>query len=273
VSRLFEQLGPVGLDRLAGAIEAGRVALDGSTSAVTRVVARNLAGTAARELFDLGQRGLGVAGVVVLLRTLAAERREQRALAERVELVWTDPEQPAARDTAVVVRGLCARAEHDLLLANYAFDQPHDDEARARARALWAPLADNMNANPDLRVRMFVNVGRDWKDTTSEGATLIREFIERFSKDLWPGARMPELFHDPRALLIRGQKRACMHAKCIVVDNRELLITSANFTQAAQARNIEAGLVLRDELTARRVVAQFDRLVELGRMLRLPSSH
>ena len=73
-------------------------------------------------------------------------------------------------------------------------------------------------------------------------------------------------------LIQHTYERACMHAKCIVVDNQELLITSANFTQAAQARNIEAGLVLRDEVTARRVVAQFDRLVELGRMLALPVS-
>ena len=119
---------------------------------------------------------------------------------------------------------------------------------------------------------MFVNVGRDWEDTTSEDAKLIRLFVDRFRADLWPGERLPELFHDPRALLTRDQtsERGCMHAKCIVVDGEEVLITLANFIQAAQVRNVEAGLALRDELTARRVVAQFERLVQPGRLLPLP---
>ena len=269
--RLLEELGPVELERLAGALDSGRVELDGAASTVARVVARELAEAVAAQLRELGREGLGPRGTAVLLRTLAAERRAQRALVDRVELVWTDPEQHSARDTAVVVRALCARAQRDLLLANYAFDQPYGDEARARARALWAPLAHNMDARPELRVRMFVNVGREWDDTTSEDAALIRAFVERFRRDLWPGERLPELFHDPRALLTREQtkERACMHAKCIVVDGAEVLVTSANFTQAAQARNVEAGLMLRDEGTARRVIAQFEGLVAAGRLVAL----
>ncbi|PRQ03491.1 hypothetical protein ENSA5_15210 [Enhygromyxa salina] len=271
MSRLLEGLGPLELERLAGAFESGRIDLEGDLSAVTRVVARELAELVARELRPLGAQGLGPRGASVLLRTLAAERRAQRAVEERVELVWTDPEQHSARDTAVVVRGLCARAQRDLLLANYAVDQPTSDEARARGQGLWAPLARNMDARPELRVRMFVNVGRDWKDTTTESAALVRVFVERFVRDLWPGERLPELFHDPRALLTRDEtsERACMHAKCIVVDGAEVLITSANFTQAAQARNIEAGLLLGDEATARRVIAQFEGLLDAGRLVAL----
>jgi phosphatidylserine/phosphatidylglycerophosphate/cardiolipin synthase-like enzyme len=274
VTQLLKALGPVELDRLAGAIEAGRIDFDRATAGVTRVIARELAEGVVTGFRDLSRRGLDPPGIALLLRTVAAERRAQRELAERVELVWTDPEQPSARDTAVVVRGLCARAKRDLLLANYAFDHPRSDDARARARSLWAPLAQNMDANPMLRVRMFVNVGRDWNDTTSEDATLIRDFVARFRGDLWPGERMPELFHDPRALQTKDEtnERGCMHAKCIVVDGEEVLITSANFTQAAQARNVEAGLVLRDEVTARRVIAQFERLVELRRLLAVPVS-
>lgn len=271
MSRLLAELGPIELERLAGALEGGRVELDDAAPIVARVIAREIAEVVANQLRQLGLDGLGPRGAAVLLRTLAAERRAQRAFAERVELVWTDPEQSSARDTAVIVRSMCGRAERDLLLANYAFDQPYNDDGRERARALWTPLAVNMDARPELRVRMFVNVGRDWDDTTSDDASLIHAFVERFRRGLWPGERMPELFHDPRALLTRDQtkERACMHAKCIVVDGVEVLITSANFTQAAQARNIEAGLLVKDGTTARRVIEQFEGLVDAGRLLPL----
>jgi phosphatidylserine/phosphatidylglycerophosphate/cardiolipin synthase-like enzyme len=87
---------------------------------------------------------------------------------------------------------------------------------------------------------------------------------------VWPGERQPELYYDPRSLLTKDEtkERASMHAKCIVVDGNEVLVTSANFTQAAQARNVEVGLRLRrDEGIARRIVGQFERLVELGRLV------
>jgi phosphatidylserine/phosphatidylglycerophosphate/cardiolipin synthase-like enzyme len=44
-----------------------------------------------------------------------------------------------------------------------------------------------------------------------------------------------------------------MHAKVIVVDDVAALVTSANFTAAAQRRNIEAGIVLRDHHHVRRL--------------------
>ena len=55
-----------------------------------------------------------------------------------------------------------------------------------------------------------------------------------------------------------------MHAKCIAVDPRVALITSANFTEAAQGRNIEAGVLVRHKPTVRRLVAYFEGLVERG---------
>ncbi|WP_309744892.1 hypothetical protein [Chamaesiphon sp. OTE_20_metabat_361] len=30
-----------------------------------------------------------------------------------------------------------------------------------------------------------------------------------------------------------GRTRACLHAKCVVIDEEYLLVTSANFTEAA----------------------------------------
>ena len=271
MTRLLEGLGAVELERLAGALEGRRVNLDSSSAAIRRVVARELADQISAELRGLAREGLVEQGAALLLRSLAAERRALRASSECVELVWTDPEEYSARDTSVVVRGLCARARGKLLLANYAFDQPSGAEARERAQALWAPLATNMDVNPGLRVRMIVNVRRDWKDTTSTNERLIAGFRRRFQDDLWPGQRLPEFYHDPRSLMTREEAsvRSCMHAKCIVVDEAEVLITSANFTQAAQVRNIETGVLVRDRTIARRVIAQFEGLVKADKLVRI----
>ena len=81
---------------------------------------------------------------------------------------------------------------------------------------------------------------------------------------MWPGARLPEVFYDPRSLERDGHKKAVLHAKVIVVDTRWTLLTSANLTEAAQERNIEAGVLIDDEGLAGRVTTQFDRLVEKG---------
>ena len=66
------------------------------------------------------------------------------------------------------------------------------------------------------------------------------------------------------------QTRASLHAKCIVIDEKRALITSANFTEAAHERNIEAGTVITDTILARALKAQFDTLVDCGALKRVP---
>lgn len=53
-------------------------------------------------------------------------------------------------------------------------------------------------------------------------------------------------------------------------DEAHTLITSANLTEAAQERNVEAGVLVEDAAFARGVVAQFERLVDAGVLVRLP---
>jgi phosphatidylserine/phosphatidylglycerophosphate/cardiolipin synthase-like enzyme len=59
--------------------------------------------------------------------------------------------------------------------------------------------------------------------------------------DAWrPGARLPRIFHD-RART-DSAPYASMHAKCLLVDGRNLLVTSANFTFHGLHGNIEIGI-------------------------------
>jgi phosphatidylserine/phosphatidylglycerophosphate/cardiolipin synthase-like enzyme len=143
-----------------------------------------------------------------------------------------------------------------VLIASFALD--YGD----RADALFGELARRMDDEPGLAVRMFVNVHRD-KSTEPE-PVLVRTFAERFRGSIWPGKRLPVVYYDPRALAMPGGPRACLHAKCVVIDDTRAFVTSANFTEAAQARNIEAGVVVEDAAFARQLRAQFDGLVEAG---------
>ncbi len=76
----------------------------------------------------------------------------------------------------------------------------------------------------------------------------------------------------PEELLetVHAELKACLHAKCIVIDEERALITSANFTEAAQERNIEAGVMIADASLARALKAQFDTLVDRGALRRVP---
>jgi len=118
-------------------------------------------------------------------------------------------------------------------------------------------------------VRFYVNVPRKYRDDETSDAEVLRQFSDRFREEIWPGERLPEVYHDPRALEIGGAVRACLHAKCIVVDEERALISSANFTEAAQERNIEAGVLVADKQIARALVTQFRTLVERGMLRRV----
>lgn len=264
-------IGPTALDDLASALEAGRLRPPFVRTALRRHVHEAMADDVLRTLTDLHARGFSADHIAVLLRTLARERRHHQQAAERIELVWSGPDAPGTspRDTAVVIRSLCGAARRSVLVANYAFDRARVGEPIVRARALWQPLADVMDERPDLVVRIFANVERrdDPTATSSDAAYWVNRFREHFTEHLWPGQRLPELYYDPRSLAPDPNDRAILHAKCVIVDDAHVFLTSANFTQAGQQRNLEAGLLLDNPTLARDLTAQFDALVRTAALL------
>ena len=80
----------------------------------------------------------------------------------------------------------------------------------------------------------------------------------------------PRLEEPGPSLSIGGKKLACLHAECIVIDEDRALITSANFTEAAHERNIEARTVITDTILSRALKAQFDTLVDHGALKPVP---
>ncbi len=251
---------------LAQGLEAGWLEPPFRSSQLHGHVPEELMKLVQAELKEMAADGMSPAHIARLLHVLADERAAAQVIADRVELVWSglDLEGSTTRDTEIVVRQLFREAERSLLVASYAVDKGK------KAESLFGSLADRMDREPELEVRFFLNVHRkSLKDETPESVRL-REFADAFRREIWPGERLPQVFHDPRSLAIGGKARACLHAKCVIADEDRALISSANFTEAAQARNIEAGVLIIDASLARALKAQFDTLVERGALKRVP---
>jgi hypothetical protein len=171
--------------------------------------------------------------------------------------VTSGPEGPGItnRDTSVVLRGLFAQAESSVLVAGYAVYQ---------GQRVFRALADRMQQVPGLRVRMFLDIQRSYGDTTMAGL-IVRRFAERFRTEQWPADRpLPDVHFDPRSLDANTERRACLHAKCVVVDGQHVFVSSTNFTEAAQERNIEVGLLLHCRQVAEQLTHHFDALLDAG---------
>ena len=69
----------------------------------------------------------------------------------------------------------------------------------------------------------------------------------------------------PRSLDVAEEKRASLHAKCVVVDRKHVFISSANFTEAAQERNVEVGRLVHSPNLGEQLTRYFETLISQGR--------
>lgn len=262
MAEAFRDLSADDIRQLANALRAGRLSPPFSTIAVQRYLPDERGALVAAELQRLAEEGLGSCHLALTLDLLASDRANRQQVLEAIEVVTTGPEVPGAslRDTSVVVRELFASAVGSVLVAGYAVHQ---------GQHVFQVLAQRMDADPDLRVRMFLDVQRHPTDT-SKASEILARFAHRFKTEEWPGRRLPEVFYDPRALETDRATRGSLHAKCIVVDRTTAFISSANFTLAAQERNIEVGVLLRIPAVACQIATHFEGMAASGILDRIP---
>jgi phosphatidylserine/phosphatidylglycerophosphate/cardiolipin synthase-like enzyme len=213
-------------------------------------------------LQELAASGLPPAGIACALELLATGYENRPPIEDVVDLVTTGGGTSGGgnRTTSVVVGELFRNAQQSVLVAGYAVYQ---------GQRVFQALADRMQESPDLDVRMFLDIQRR-QGNTSAPAELVREFVQRFRTSQWPSGRpLPQVFYDPRSVTLESGKAAALHAKCVVIDEFDLFVSSANFTEAAQQRNIEVGLRLRSTIVARRIVRFFESLVAGGHFERV----
>lgn len=240
------------LAALIAALRSGRLTVPFSTASVHAVYRGKLASDVADELQAQARHGASGQHLAWALDRVANARGRTPSADDRISLVCTGPEVQgvANRDTRVVVHELFSTAKESVLIAGFAVYQ---------GARLFEPLASRCDADPTLRVRLILDVQRRFGDTT-DAAAIVREFAHRFWSKEWPGKRRPEVFYDPRSVEPHADRRASMHAKCIVVDGARCLVTSANLTEAAQERNIELGLLIEGYQLAAAITKHFDAL-------------
>ncbi|MGA2499261.1 MAG: DISARM system phospholipase D-like protein DrmC [Tepidisphaeraceae bacterium] len=251
------KLATADLGELADALLGNRLSPPFSAITLQRLLPSAIAEAAAVALQQLADEGLGARQIAVILQLLRDDRLRRPLVEDLVTLVTTGPEAVGVtnRDTSVVVRELFSHARHSVMVAGYAIHQ---------GQHVFQSLADRMQERPELEVRMFLDIQRGPGDRSSE-SELVRRFAGRFQKHQWPKDRpLPWVYYYPRALDLAADARSCLHAKCIVVDAEAAFVSSANFTEAAQERNIEVGMLIRSATLAERLALHFKALVDCG---------
>lgn len=266
------QISTEDLRRLLESIERGRIDCPLSPYKLT---AHNLGHIApqAAILMELGKPC-----VIAVLQAVLAERSNDNA--PKLSLVWTGPDTKVSesRYTAIVVAELFSKARQSVLIGGYAFDH---------GQRLFEPLHRVMREH-GVVTEIFVDIHqmnislRSWARATRrnlrERFKLIRQAAQRGPNDYaheiislfldaqWTfGDPKPAIYYDPRTA--ETKTYASLHAKCLVVDNRYTLITSANFTDRGQTRNIESGVLIEGQF-ALTVTAQWRRSIDSGTVVR-----
>ena len=247
------------LATLIAALHSRRLIAPFSAVVVERLVGHAVIGKSVEALEELRQLGFSEDQIATALELVLQDRQRRPRMEDAIDLVTSGPEARGVtnRDTRVVVRELFANAQFSVLIAGYAVYQ---------GQKVFEALAEQMLNNPNLAVRMFLDIQRGPGDTSAPSA-LVRRFTNNFRTHQWPHDRpYPQLFYDPRTIELSPQKRASLHAKCVVVDNRSVFVSSANFTEAAQQRNLEVGLLIHSASLAERLTRHFDTLLDEGHL-------
>ncbi len=253
----LEEATAADLDALAQCLADGRIPSAGSAGSI------QLAGFstgAVRFLQGLEETKPKV--IAWTLRRLARERREaDDRYANVARLVWSgaSDDDEAIRDTRVVLDDLFRRAQRHVLVSTFVV---YDGLAVFRA------LAEQVQRVPGLQVDLFVNLTSKTGLAEDEPED-VRQFLARFTRSQWPpGVALPAIYYDPETRKL-GEERTSLHAKCVIVDERWAFVTSANFTEAAQERNIEAGVLLDQPALAAALVRRFEGLRNNGVVKRM----
>src|SRR5439155_2527421 len=166
--------------RLASALESGLLTTPYSAAPLRSVLGMQEGGDGiVGALLELERMGISGPAAAAWIRTVD----EATSRTPRPDLVWSGPEVPGlhARDTRRVFEELLGSAERSVWASTYAFF----DGPRA-----FQVLAQRMDARPDLRVTLLLNIQRGRGDTTV-AEEVVRRFADHFWAKDWPGSSRP----------------------------------------------------------------------------------
>lgn len=240
MSQLFASIAALGcdmageeIDALADKLEAlgSEPASDSDLRAIARGVSHRAMNERVRELFRVWRGEHADVPPVAMAWALRSARAtdERHRERERIQLVWTDPRhQPTSsrfRRIDQALLELIEAAEDSIVIVSYA--------------TYRVPDVQNALLAKHERVRItFIVETEDASDGEYRGDPrrgIGRVLAARATVLTWPLER-----RDRRD----GQSPGALHAKCALADDRLLLVSSANLTERALARNVELGLLI-----------------------------
>jgi phosphatidylserine/phosphatidylglycerophosphate/cardiolipin synthase-like enzyme len=183
------------------------------------------------------------AGIALALEAAGAAADADRA--REIRPVWTGPDAGLpVRLTAGVLAELIAGAKHRLTVISFAaYKIPH------------VLLALEAAARRGVEVDVVLETARDSAGALSFDQLPAFTKLEQVRVWHWPANQRPP-------------EGGSLHAKAIVADGENALITSANLTERALAHNIELGILLRDRYAASEIEAHLDGLRRAGVLIR-----
>ncbi|MBY5162091.1 DISARM system phospholipase D-like protein DrmC [Salsipaludibacter albus] len=156
-------------------------------------------------------------------------------------LAWTGPSTRMleGRPTRAVVAELIADARSSLTLVTYAGHKIGD----------LVKELDKARLERDVSVRIVLETKEDSpKASGPEPMKSLQHLPYAVPIYRWPKEK-------------RGKDGGSMHAKCVIRDRQEALISSANLTSAALDRNMELGVLIAGGDVALRLEQHYDDLI------------
>ncbi len=236
-------LPPSAVDALAEGLEAGRVSLSTSSFGFARL--RGVSDDhAARIAAALQQIEIDESAVSTALRVANRLRFVERLARPEIEIAWTGPAAsgPLVRSTSVVLEEMLesVREAGEVLLVGYALTV----ESGTTMERVVELLVESARRRAALSIVLHSD-----EDETTNLDNLFKlwdVFVKKPKVYTW----RPPADHPFTKL----------HAKCLVVDRLDALVTSANFTFHGLESNLELGLRVRGPQAAA-IAERFDHLI------------
>jgi cardiolipin synthase A/B len=240
-----------GLEDICSALESGRLRSD-STAPVRAAVAGG-SPIAERLIWSLQQlwQSSTISGdaLAVVLRASVATANACRRQLTATQVVWTGPKVEGSflRSTRVVIRELLRGASHDLVVIGYWIAARDDGDGIIEEIIVLLKEA----VYRGVRVTVILDE-RQRADARDNRLILV---------DAWPqGAPLPAIL---TWKLPATDQHLKLHAKVLVADGGDALVTSANLTSYAMDRNIEMGVRVKGP-PAMAISDHFRRLITSG---------
>jgi len=245
---LARELPPNTLNALACELEAGRGEVNLGRFTATQTTKGQLRKL---EALCVAQPQLNPNAIALALRA-AMEMATVVSAEHRTEIAWTGPATEAVhlRRVDQVIYEMLEGAKEEIVLITYAAYKAE------RVRDLLGAATQN-----GVRVQLVIELAEESGGKISFDALhALREAVPAAQIYYWPLDRRT-----------RGASGAygAMHAKCLVVDRKRAIVSSANLTDYALEVNMELGLIA-ERAIASRLAEHFDQLIVRGDLVHAP---